>query len=262
MPVIDLPSNLPEPISTRLEEQRPDVTPRSDFHRRLLYGEQRMFRLQNDSMNLTPGNAQSDGDDRYVSVPDELLDSGSYPVELESELFTRSNNTLRLRPIRSDDADRLKSFHHQLSFDSVYRRYFSAHPELSDDEVLHLTKVDYIDRLAFVIEDGDELVAVARYDRYPFTTRAEVAFVIRDDYQHQGLGHLLLGALADAAWRRGITDLMAETLFTNRDMMSVFRHSGFPMTTSIMGGEIAVRLSIEPTSESVARQFEYRSRTN
>jgi GNAT superfamily N-acetyltransferase len=221
-----------------------------------------MFQLQSDVMNLIPGNAPSEGDDRHVVVPDELLVPGPYPVELESELFNRSNNTLRLRPIRSDDADKLKVFHHHLSFDSIYRRYFSVHPELSDKEVLHLTQVDYIDRLAYVIEHDDELVAVGRYDRYPFTTRAEVAFVIRDDYQHQGLGHLLLDALADAAWRRGITDLLAETLFTNHDMMSVFRHSGFPMTSSIMGGEIAVRLSIEPTSESAARQFEHRSRTN
>jgi GNAT superfamily N-acetyltransferase len=213
-------------------------------------------------MNLTPGAAYGEGDDRYVTVPDEHSIPGPYPVELRSEVFNRSNNTLRLRPIRGDDADKLKAFHHHLSFDSVYRRYFSAHPELSDKEVLHLTQVDYVDRLAFVVEDGDELVAVGRYDRYPYTTRAEVAFVIRDDYQHQGLGHLLLDALADAAWRRGITDLMAETLFTNHDMMSVFRHSGFPMTTSIMGGEIAVRLSIEPTIESAARQFEHRSRTN
>jgi GNAT superfamily N-acetyltransferase len=121
-----------------------------------------------------------------------------------------------------------------------------VHPLLSDVEVAHLTQVDYVDRLALVIEDQGELVAVGRYDRYPETTRAEVAFLVRDDYQHLGLGSRLLGALARAAWARGITKFSAETLFTNAHMMAVFRHSGFPLKTSITDGEISVRFSIDP----------------
>jgi GNAT superfamily N-acetyltransferase len=87
-------------------------------------------------------------------------------------------------------------------------------------------------------------VAVGRYDRCPGSTTAEVAFVVRDDYQHLGLGHRLLGALADAARARGITTLSAETMLVNHDMMAVFRHSGFPMTTSSEFGEVSMRLSI------------------
>jgi GNAT superfamily N-acetyltransferase len=165
---------------------------------------------------------------------------------LETDIIVRTGATLHLRPIRGDDATKLIAFHHRLSFNSIYRRYFSVHPELSPAEVAHLTEVDYVDRLALVIEDGDELVGVGRYDRYPSTPTAEVAFVVRDDYQHLGLGHRLLEALADAARARGITTLSAETLFENHDMMSVFRHSGFPITTSISRGEIDVRLAIGP----------------
>jgi GNAT superfamily N-acetyltransferase len=113
--------------------------------------------------------------------------------------------------------------------------------------VRHLTQVDYVDRLALVIEDGDDLVAVGRYDRSPDSTTAEVAFVVRDDYQHLGLGHRLLEALAEAARARGISTFSAETLFTNRDMMAVFRHSGYPLTTSVSRGEVSVRFSIDPT---------------
>jgi GNAT superfamily N-acetyltransferase len=170
---------------------------------------------------------------------------GRYPAELETDIIVRSGLTLHLRPIRRSDAHKLIAFHHRLSFDSIYRRYFSVHPELSHAEVVHLTDVDYVDRLALVFEDGDELVAVGRFDRYPSTPTAEVAFVVRDDYQHLGLGHLLLEALADAARQRGITTFSAETLPENHDMMSVFRHSGYPMTTSISRGDISVKLSLE-----------------
>ncbi len=184
-----------------------------------------------------------------------------YPSELEAEIEVRPDHAVRLRPIRPDDATKLDAFHQHLSSDSIYRRYFSIHPELSDKELCHLTQVDYVDRLALVIEDGDELVAVARFDRYPGTTGAEVAFVVRDDYQHMGLGHRLLESLAEAAWARGITTFSADTLVSNRDMMSVFQHSGFHVTSSVSAGEISVRFSIEPTRDTTASRLEYRAGT-
>ena len=176
------------------------------------------------------------------------FEHGRYPGELEAEFEVASGATLRMRPIGGEDANKLEAFHARLSFDSIYRRYFYEHPQLSADEVRRLTQVDYVDRLALVIEDGDDLVAVGRYDRGPDTTTAEVAFVVRDDYQHMGLGHRLLEALAKAAWARGILTFSAETLFTNHDMMAIFRHSGYPLTTSVSRGEISVRFSIDPTT--------------
>ena len=184
-----------------------------------------------------------------------------YPDDLESDFVIRTGRALRLRPIRADDATKLEEFHHHLSSDSIYLRYFSLHPELSLEEVCHLTQVDYVDRLALVVEDGDELVAVARYERYPGTTSAEVAFLVRDDYQHLGLGHRLLDGLADAAWARGITSFSAETLIGNSDMMSVFRHSGFRLTSSVADGEISVKFSIEPSRDSKTSRLEHRSGT-
>jgi GNAT superfamily N-acetyltransferase len=176
--------------------------------------------------------------------------AGRYPDELEATLDLGGDVELHLRPIRSDDDKRLIDFHSRLSFDTVYRRFFSIHPELSPEEVRHFTNVDYVNRLALVVLDGDELIAVARYDRLPGTTTAEVAFVVRDTYQHLGLGPRLLTVLADAAWRRGITEFAAETLFTNRDMMSVFRHSGFPMRSERLDGDISVHFPIDPTLNS------------
>jgi GNAT superfamily N-acetyltransferase len=191
----------------------------------------------NDTLHPGPREPMGDPTPR-VSV------AGRYPVELEADILVRTGARLHLRPIRSDDATRLVTFHHNLSFDSIYRRYFSMHPELSPDEVVHLTEVDYVERMAFVVEDGEVLVAVGRYDRVPHSSTAEVAFVVRDDYQHLGLGHQLLEALADAARERGITVFTAETLLENRDMMSVFRHSKFPVTSTISDGQISVRFSI------------------
>ena len=48
------------------------------------------------------------------------------------------------------------------------------------DEVDHLTNVDYVDRMAFVALRDDVMVGVARYDRWPLRSEAEVAFFVDD----------------------------------------------------------------------------------
>lgn len=139
-----------------------------------------------------------------------------YPEELYERVVIAGARTLVLRPIRAEDEEKLVSFHSHLSADSIYCRYFSFHPELSDEETYHLTHVDYEDRLALVLEDGVDLVAVARYERYPGTADAEAAFVVRDDYQHLGLGHHPPGQCRVGAGRDD---------FYRRDAVSKSRHA-------------------------------------
>jgi GNAT superfamily N-acetyltransferase len=170
-----------------------------------------------------------------------------YPDELARDVKTREGETVRVRPIRPDDAPALVAFHDHLSPLSVYRRFFSLHPKLSAAEVRRFTCVDYVDRLALVAEDHGRLIAVARYDRRPGTTEAEVAFVVSDAYQHHGIATLLLEELSDAGWNNGIQTFFAVTLTENRDMLDVFTGSGFPVTTSLEEGTVNVRFSIEPT---------------
>ena len=43
----------------------------------------------------------------------------------------------------SDDGDALVAFHATASPDTIYRRFFSAHPRLSETEVERFTHVDY-----------------------------------------------------------------------------------------------------------------------
>lgn len=157
---------------------------------------------------------------------------------------TRSGDAVTLRPIRPDDAPRLIDFHQHLSPQSVYRRFFSVHPRLSAAEVERFTCVDRIDRQAFIAEDGDELIAVGRYDRSPGTDEAEVAFVVTDRYQHHGIARALLDALAASARLQGIGTFFACVLPENHDMLSVFTHSGFRVSTAIEDDVVNVRFDL------------------
>jgi len=188
---------------------------------------------------------------RVQGDPVDDAGGGRYPAELECRWTTRVGTIVDVRPIRADDAPRLLSFHRLLSPTSVYRRHFFMHPELSEAEVEHFTRVDYVDRLALVAENGDELVAVGRYERSPGTDEAEVAFVVADAYQHLGIGTMLLDHLAYAARPNGISTFVATTLADNRNMVDVFLHSGFTVTMTSSRGVISVRLALGSDPEPV-----------
>lgn len=169
-----------------------------------------------------------------------------YPSELACTVEGRDGALFHLRPIRSDDGDRLAEFHGRLSTQSVYRRFFFVHPRLSAAEIERFTHVDYADRLALVATDGDRLIAVGRYEHILGTEEAEVAFVVTDEFQHRGLATLLLEHLAAAAIEHGITTFVAETLAENHEMIDVFMKSGFHVTAGHEDGSVTVRFPIEP----------------
>jgi GNAT superfamily N-acetyltransferase len=179
-----------------------------------------------------------------------LQPPADYPAELECVDRTGDGAAIRLRPIRPDDGRELREFHERLSDQSIYHRYFILHRRLSSTEVEHLINVDYVDRLALVVEEDGCLVAVGRYERLPGTNDAEVAFVVADSHQHRGLGSLLLQHLADAARARGIENFTAETLAENKDMIRVFMHSGFPVTTTREWGTVFLRFPIATTPKA------------
>lgn len=175
-----------------------------------------------------------------------------YPHEFERDVTGHGGLRYHVRPIRPDDAPRLVAFHQHLSPHSVYLRFFTFHPTLSEDEVLRFTTVDYVDRLALVALVEDRLVAVGRFDRPPGATEAEVAFVVADEFQHQGIGSQLLDDLARAARARGVEVFKADTLAENTAMLDVFRHAGFRVASSVEYGTVTLRFPIALTEEARA----------
>ena len=79
-------------------------------------------------------------------------------------------------------------------------------------------------------------MAVAQYFRDRATNLAEVAFMVDDHWQRQGLGTQLFQALASTAERLGIRGFTAEVLFENHAMMHLFQSTGLEISSSIQGG--------------------------
>ena len=175
----------------------------------------------------------------------------TYPLEWEADVLLRDGHPVHLRPISPRDGVALREFHSRLSPRTVYYRFFSAKPVLTDADVQRFTHVDHVTRVALVAEDQGELVAVGRFDDAGSGT-AEVAFVVRDDVQGQGLGSILLEHLAAAARERGIRRFIAEVLPENSRMLATFREAGFEVVQRLEEDVIAVGFDIEPTAASVA----------
>jgi acetyl coenzyme A synthetase (ADP forming)-like protein len=174
-----------------------------------------------------------------------------YPAHWESDVVLSDGGTVRIRPIRPDDERRLLGLYERLSDESLYLRFFSPVPAPTAAHLERLTTVDYDAHMALVAQLGDDIVAVARYDRTD-TDEAEVAFSVQDDQQGRGLGTLLLEHLAVVARSNGITTFSADTLPNNSRMLNVFADAGWKAHRSFADGTVRVRFSIEPTDDSIA----------
>jgi acyl-CoA synthetase (NDP forming)/RimJ/RimL family protein N-acetyltransferase len=189
-----------------------------------------------------------DGDDGGASAPRPV----GYPDGFDVDVVLADGATAHVRPIRPDDGPRILAFHARQSPQSIYYRYFSPRPRLTDREVDRLTGVDYVDRMALVALRGDELIGVARYDRWRHRAEAEVAFFTDDANHGRGLATVLLEHLAVRAREVGLTAFTASVLPDNRRMIGVFTQAGFEAATRFADGVVEVRLGITPTPQAEA----------
>ncbi|MFF5900032.1 GNAT family N-acetyltransferase [Streptomyces argenteolus] len=186
----------------------------------------------------------------------------AYPDHWEADVVLRDGGTARIRPITTDDAERLVSFYEQVSDESKYYRFFAPYPRLSARDVHRFTHHDYVDRVGLAVTVGGEFIATVRYDRIDAQGRpasapsdeAEVAFLVQDAHQGRGVASALLEHIAAVARERGIRRFAAEVLPANNKMIKVFRDAGFTQHRSFEDGSVHLTLDIEPTAESLAVQ--------
>ena len=185
-----------------------------------------------------------------------------YPADREADVVLRDGSTLRVRPVRAEDAPRLLEFLSSLSEESRALRFFSPVKEaFLAVEARRESEVDYRKTfgLLALAEREERVVAHAMYACVQDRERAETAYAVADDYQGRGLGTILLGQLAEAAAARGIRTLEAEVLPHNYRMIEVLRESGFPVDVRIEAGQIHATFPSQLTEEALGH-FENRER--
>lgn len=163
----------------------------------------------------------------------------------------RDGSELRIARITPRDAPLIADGFAQLSAESRRLRFLTSKPALSPAELRYLTEVDGHEHEALGAIDpttGDG-VAVARFvrdERDP--SRAEVAITVADEWQHRGVGKLLLGRLADRAREERITRFTALVSGDNYGMQQLLNHQGAPVRVrEIAGGAAEYEVELGPT---------------
>ncbi len=166
-----------------------------------------------------------------------------------SRFTVADGRTLLIRPIRKRDAELLRMLHRRHSPETRRLRFFSSKPELGRTLARRFADVDFDRRAAFVacFEGEKDIRAVARYDAADNET-AEVAFVIEDSLQGQGLGSALFRVVADHATSRGLPNLTALTLAENRPMLRVFEKNAEILEISRDGDALRVLMRVVPAA--------------
>ncbi|HEX8948647.1 MAG TPA: GNAT family N-acetyltransferase [Dissulfurispiraceae bacterium] len=172
---------------------------------------------------------------------------GEYPEDLETKRTTRTGLNVLLRPVKISDEHLLKDFFYSLSDDSMYHRFLSTRKDMSHDRLQRFVVIDYSKEMVILAaireNDNETIIGLGQYSIDESTHTAEVAFVVRDDYQNQGIGTELLSYLTFLAKRGGLHGFTAEVLMDNRPTLLLFERMGFAIEKSAEAGVYELKLS-------------------
>lgn len=177
----------------------------------------------------------------YADQVELMWDQMRYPSELERCIVIADGTEVLLRPIRPTDEEPMRNLFYSLSQESIYYRFFSVPKSMPHDRVMPMVNIDYEKDMALVatVEEasGEKIIAVGRYMRSSKEEKtAEVAFLVRDEWQNRGMGRALLQSLIDIAKEKGIKGFAASVLHKNKQMLAVFHTAGYKLNMTLEEG--------------------------
>ena len=141
----------------------------------------------------------------------------------------RDGRTVEIRALRPTDREGLLTAVMRCNAGTLYHRFFAVKREFSEKEVHFFFDIDFVKHVALVASVSENgrptIIGSCRYIVVA-PGRAEVAFLVVDDYQRKGLGKALMRRLAAIGRKAGLAELVADVLADNVPMLKVFEHSG------------------------------------
>jgi acetyltransferase len=164
----------------------------------------------------------------------------------------KNGQEILVRPIRPEDEPLLIKLHTALSERTVYLRYFQPlklSQRTAHERLTRICFIDYDREMALVAEhkgkDGDpEIIAIGRLSRIRGKDEAEMAVLVDDRFQHQGLGTELFRRLVEVARDEHLTKVHSTILSENREMQAICRKLGFHLETDFEDATISAVLML------------------
>ncbi len=175
-----------------------------------------------------------------------------YPQQYCSEFTMKDGTRVTIRPIRPEDEPLMIDFHSRLSDRSVYLRYFQPlklTQRTAHERLTRICFIDYDREMALVTElkreDGQsEVLAVGRLSKLHGRDEAEIAVLVRDEYQHKGLGTELVGRLMQIARDEKLKGVVSTMLGVNREMRAICKRLEFQLSMDMEDDLVNARATL------------------
>jgi len=175
-----------------------------------------------------------------------------YPERWETTHAFPDGTKVFVRPVKMTDETMMKDLFYHLSEQTIYHRFFRSLRSMPHRDLMHFVHIDYTNEMAIagIVQDPggkehEEIIGVGRYFLNRSTNYAEVSYVVRDDYQHRGIGSYLVKYMARIARENGIAGFDAEILADNPVAMRVLHKLGYPAETQVVEGTYRIRVKFE-----------------
>ena len=160
----------------------------------------------------------------------------------------RDGRSIEIRALRPDDETQMLEALSRTSLQTLYRRFFGVKKGFSEGEKAFFLNANFTDHIALVatIRQGNDTVIVGGA-RYVVAAPgvAEVALMVVDEFQGNGIGSALMRHLIFLAKGASIKRLVADVLPDNTAMLNVFRKCGLAVATTKAKGVVHVGLEIQ-----------------
>jgi len=141
-----------------------------------------------------------------------------------------------VRAIKPSDKDNFQAAFKELDERSIYLRFFTENKTFTEKEILQAVDVDFERIVALVTcintNEGEKIIGGGRFFVFGEANppdKAEVAFMVGNDYHSLGIAGMMFKHLAGIAREMGIKAFYAEVMAGNKGMLTVFKRSGFPI---------------------------------
>ena len=195
---------------------------------------------------------------RHYIFADQLPPSTEDLLFLEgykSVLKLKTGKTIEFRPLLPSDEFAYRNFFYSLQEKTIYLRFFHRMRTFSHEMVQkHWANVDYRKNMSIIglVQKGghQEISAIGTY-AYDTEEKAEIAFVVREEYQGLGIASYLLGVLEKIALENNYIQFSASVLRENKAMIQVFRKRYPNLRMAFQsGGEVLIEMDLADTTQS------------
>jgi acyl-CoA hydrolase/RimJ/RimL family protein N-acetyltransferase len=188
--------------------------------------------------------------DQLPPIQDDLIFLEGY----KSRVTLRNGKTIEFRPLLPSDEFAYRNFFYSLKEETIYLRFFYKMKLFSHEQAQQQwASVDYHKNMSIIglTQKGgyQEIMAIGSYADEG-DNRAEVAFVVREDFQGMGVSSHMLPLLETIAKQNGFRGFTASVLRGNQAMLRVFKKR-YPHTKVEGGGgiDVALIMDFEPAAE-------------